>query len=91
MVQRNQSFFASFCSQKEVLPVAEKFVDAGLRRHDDRVVWPVGGYFRFTAKGAKAWQVGIISMRLMFMWGGRETIQAADSAMSSGVRHCVPA
>ena len=40
---------------------------------------------------ALAWQVGIISMVLMLTCGGRDTSQAAVSAISSGINGCVPA
>ena len=48
-------------------------------------------YVRLMISGPGAWQVGMISMRLMFMCGGRPTAQAAASAMSSAVSGTVPA
>lgn len=56
-----------------------------------RAGWQVLFYARFTAKAALAWQVGIISIRLMFICGGRPMIQAAASAISSGLSGVVPA
>ncbi len=48
-------------------------------------------YVRRTANGPLAWQVGINSIRLMFMLRGSEMIQDAVCAISSGLSALVPA
>ena len=64
---------------------------------DDRMRSPspgrgegVGGYVRLMASGPGAWQVGIISMRLMLTCSGSPTSQPTVSAMSSAVSGTVP-
>ena len=53
--------------------------------------WASSFYDRLIAKGPGAWQIGMISIRLTFMWGGSPTTHAAASAMSSAVNGTVPA
>ena len=48
-------------------------------------------YVRLIINGPGAWQVGMISIRLMFMCGGSPTTHAAASAMLSAVNGTVPA
>ncbi len=46
---------------------------------------------RLIASGPEAWQVGMISIRLMLTCAGRPTAQATASAMSSALSGVVPA